>query len=161
MGAPTEYITLDPGSEQKMQVVERRLGQMEEFLEDSMRNTVNRSKEMRNRLTIIESLLKGQQESTPMRMGAAVTAPIPSGNSIGSVASAGSAMPVPKYMGSYAPQGRSGVNQNRFRQAERELTPERFQFQGNAGAMPTRYADTPAPRQSGNDTPGSRTITFT
>lgn len=50
----------DPASDQKMQGIEKRLGQMESFLNESMVFSVYRAKEMRNRLNVIEDLLQGQ-----------------------------------------------------------------------------------------------------
>merc|ERR1711879_238238 len=106
------------GSEKKMQVVEMRLSQMEEFLEDSMRSTVSRSKEMRNRLTLIEDLLKGQRDATGGGgFGAAVSGAIMSGQSNLSTGS----MPPPQYLAGY--DARAGRDSNRFRMADRQGTP--------------------------------------
>jgi hypothetical protein len=52
--------SFDPVSDQKMQTIEGRLGQMETFLNESMVFSVYRAKEMRNRLNVIEDLLQGQ-----------------------------------------------------------------------------------------------------
>jgi len=59
-GAPSNSAAFDPASDQKMQGIEKRLGQMETFLNESMVFSVYRGKEMRNRLNVIEDLLQGQ-----------------------------------------------------------------------------------------------------
>merc|ERR1719421_177509 len=58
--AAPNTAALDPASDQKMQGIEKRLGQMETFLNESMVFSVYRAKEMRNRLNVIEGLLQGQ-----------------------------------------------------------------------------------------------------
>jgi len=60
-GGGVSTIKLDPNSEQKLGAIDSRLAQMEEFLNESMCFSVHRGKEMRNRLTIIEDLLKSDQ----------------------------------------------------------------------------------------------------
>merc|ERR1719183_74037 len=57
---PANTAAFDPASDQKMQAIEKRLGQMENFLNESMVFSVYRAKEMRNRLNVIEDLLQGQ-----------------------------------------------------------------------------------------------------
>merc|ERR1719424_462142 len=59
--------TLDPVSDQRLASVERRLSQMEEFMNEAMCYTVYRGKEMRNRLAIIEDLLRGQRDAMAMQ----------------------------------------------------------------------------------------------
>jgi hypothetical protein len=59
-GGPASSAAFDPASDQKMQGIEKRLGQMESFLNESMVFSVYRAKEMRNRLNVIEDLLQGQ-----------------------------------------------------------------------------------------------------
>merc|ERR1712048_1346368 len=61
-------VKLDPISEQKLSAIDSRLAQMEEFLNESMCFPVHRGKEMRNRLAIIEDLLKAdvQGRSAPL-----------------------------------------------------------------------------------------------
>merc|ERR1719335_732823 len=58
-GMSANTACFDPSSDQKMQAIEKRLGQMENFLNESMVFLVYRAKEMRNRLNIIEDLLQG------------------------------------------------------------------------------------------------------
>mmetsp|Transcript_41578 Transcript_41578/g.90628 ORF Transcript_41578/g.90628 Transcript_41578/m.90628 type:complete len:892 (+) Transcript_41578:73-2748(+) len=62
-GGGHEFVTLDPAADNKLQNVERRLAQMEEFLNENMVHTVTRGKEMRNRLTLIEDLLQGNKDA--------------------------------------------------------------------------------------------------
>jgi hypothetical protein len=57
--APPELVRMDPVSMTRLGAVDRRLGRMEEFLNESMCFMVHRGKEMRNRVNIIESLLQG------------------------------------------------------------------------------------------------------
>jgi hypothetical protein len=59
-GMSANTACFDPSSDQKMQAIEKRLGQMENFLNESMVFSVYRAKEMRNRLKVIEDLLQGQ-----------------------------------------------------------------------------------------------------
>merc|ERR1712216_150743 len=59
-------VKLDPVSDSKLTAIDSRLSQMEEFLNESMCFTVHRGKEMRNRLSIIEDLLKADMQGRPM-----------------------------------------------------------------------------------------------
>jgi hypothetical protein len=84
-GPDDKLVKLDPVSETKLSAIDSRLAQMEEFLNESMCFTVHRGKEMRNRLAIIEDLLKADQNiaaagNNPMLSNAAFS----SGGAFGS-----------------------------------------------------------------------------
>merc|ERR1719491_1363937 len=53
-----EIASFDPAADQKMQALDARLAQMESFLKESTNFSVQRSREMRNRLAVIEDLLQ-------------------------------------------------------------------------------------------------------
>merc|ERR1719235_761451 len=74
-GMPANTAAFDPASDQKMQGIEKRLGQMETFLNESMVFSVYRAKEMRNRLNVIEELLQGQ--ANVLSGGSAGASPAP------------------------------------------------------------------------------------
>lgn len=56
-------VTLDPLADHRMQIVESRLSQMETWLNECMCLTVQRGKDMRNRMASIEGLLRGHTEA--------------------------------------------------------------------------------------------------
>jgi hypothetical protein len=70
MPMPPNTAAFDPASEEKMQAIEKRLGSMETFLNESMCFSVYRAKEMRNRLNVIEDLLQGQSNALSSTSGA-------------------------------------------------------------------------------------------
>jgi len=58
-----EVVSFDPISDQKMQALDARLAQMEGFMKESANFSVGRSREMRNRLAVIEDLLQANKDA--------------------------------------------------------------------------------------------------
>jgi hypothetical protein len=57
--AQTTVVKLDPAADKKLGDISKRVAKMEDFMNESMCFTVNRTTEVRSRLNIIETLLKG------------------------------------------------------------------------------------------------------
>lgn len=55
-------VSFDPIADQKMQALDARLAQMEIFMKESANFSVGRSREMRNRLAVIEDLLQANKD---------------------------------------------------------------------------------------------------
>lgn len=63
-----DTIDIHPEADHRLLAIDRRLAQMDEFLNESMCFTVHRGKEMRNRLSVIEGLVNGAGELNSTRM---------------------------------------------------------------------------------------------
>eukprot|EP00927_Polykrikos_kofoidii_P076515 TRINITY_DN73590_c0_g1_i1.p1 TRINITY_DN73590_c0_g1~~TRINITY_DN73590_c0_g1_i1.p1 ORF type:complete len:928 (+),score=142.93 TRINITY_DN73590_c0_g1_i1:69-2852(+) len=61
----TEWLKLGPLTDTKLGNIDKRMEQMEKFLDGTMLFAVHRGKEMRNRLEVIESLMKGEGDTAP------------------------------------------------------------------------------------------------